>query len=153
MTGAGIVGTGTPVDAVLSEYLPERPDNLLYQAFESETNALLFALLMEHRGDRNPDDAAEEAVYHAGMGIDVDTDEEDTVEWDFPASAVTVYGFDEPVSVAFKGPNTDDREIKLGPSQAPFSLAPEGGLRASKLWYRKPNNTTNDTTINVVALR
>jgi len=155
MTGYGLIGSDTPIDDLLRQYFPGVPENLLYELFENETNALLAALLMELRGDDVDQDVTgdSEAVYYSEPGVEVTSTNEDTVEWDFSADTVIVYGFDAPVSVAFKGPNKADRSIQLTTTQEPFTLSPPGGLKASKLWYRKQTDSGEDTTLNVVALK
>ncbi len=151
----GLIGTDTPIDDLLEQYFPGAPRNLLYEAFEDETNALLAALLMEMRGDDVDQDVSgeTEAVYHSNAGIPVTSTSEETEEWDFMADTVVVYGFDAPLTVAFKSPNKTDRDIPLTSTEAPFSLSPPGGVSTSKLWYRKTTESAADTTLNVLALR
>jgi len=155
MTGYGLIGTDTPIDALLAQSFPGAPRNLLYEAFENETNALLAALLMEMRGDDVDQDVTgeSEAVYYSEPDVDVTGTDEDTVSWEFSADTVVVYGFDAPISVAFKDENKGDRAIPLTVTQEPFTLSPPGGLKASKMWYRKQDNSDPDTTLNVVALK
>lgn len=155
MTNYGLIGTDTPIDDLLEQYFPGAPRNLLYEAFESETNALLAALLMEMRGEDVDQDVTgdSEAVYYSEPNVAVDGIEEGTVEWNFSADTVVVYGFDAPVALAYKAPNKGDRLIPLSPSESPFSLSPPGGLKASTLWYRKQNESDADTTLNVLALK
>jgi len=155
MTGYGLVGSGTPIDDLLEQYFPGAPRNLLYESFENETNALLAALLMEIRGDDVDQDVSgdSEAVYFSRPSVAVESVEEQTVEWDFSADTVVVYGFDAPLTIAYKAPNKGDRFIPLSPAASPFSLSPPGGLAASTLWYRKQTESDANTTLNVLALR
>jgi hypothetical protein len=151
----GLIGTETPVDDLLQQYFPGRPQSALYQAFESEQAALMAALLMEMRGDGIAEDATRdaEAVYYSEPNVAVDTVEESSVEWDFRADSVVLYGFDAPVAVAFKSPNKQNRLIMLSPNDAPFSLSVSGGLGADTVYYRKQTASDADTTMNVLALK
>jgi len=155
MTRYGLIGSETPIDDLLEQYFPGAPRNLLYEAFESETNALLAALLMEMRGDDVDQDVTgdEEAVYYSEPGVAVEDVAQDTVEWNFSADTVVLYGFNAPVTVAYKAPNKENRLIPLSPSESPFSLSPPGGLSASTLWYRKQTESDANTTLNVLALK
>ncbi|WP_058992720.1 hypothetical protein [Haloarcula sp. CBA1127] len=155
MSGYGLIGADTPIDDLLEQYFPGAPRNVLYEAFEDETNALLAALLMEMRGDDIDQNVSgnSEAVYYSEPGVPVDDTDEETVSWDFAADTVVVYGFDSPIVVAFKATNKADRFIPLTPSDAPFSLSPPGGLGASKLWYRKMTEGDASTSLNVLALK
>jgi hypothetical protein len=155
MPDYGLIGTESPIDDLLDQYFPGAPSNLLYEAFEDETNALLAALLMEMRGDDVDQDVSgdSEAVYFSRPGVAVESVEEQTVEWDFSADTVVVYGFDAPLTIAYKAPNKGDRFIPLSPTESPFSLSPPGGLAASTLWYRKQTESDADTTLNVLALK
>lgn len=151
----GLVGTDTPIDDLLEQYFPGAPRNLLYEAFESEQSALLAAMLMELRGEDVDQDVTgdAEAVYYAENGVVVNTTTEDKVEWDFTADAVTIFGFDQPITVAFKDTNKDNREIHLSPSNAPFSVSPPGGLKTSTMWYSKQDTADEDTSLNLLAFR
>ena len=155
MTNYGLIGSETPIDDLLDQYFPGAPPTLLYEAFESEQSALLAALLMEMRGDDVDQDVSgdSEAVYVSKPGVTVTGIEEDNVEWNFSADTVVVYGFDEPIAIAYKSQNKADRLIPLSPAEAPFSLSPPGGLGASTLWYRKQNEGAADTSLNVLALK
>lgn len=151
----GLIGSETPIDDLLDQYFPGAPRNLLYEAFESETNALLAALLMEMRGTDVDQDVTgdSEAVYYSEAGIGVNEIAEKEVSWDFSADSVTVYGFDQPLAIAFKSPNKGDRLIKLSPEEAPFTVAPPDGLGASTVWYRKQTESQTATSFNVLALK
>lgn len=151
----GLIGADTPIDDLLAQYFPDRPSSELYQAFESEQSALMAALLMEMRGDDIDQDVTgqQEAVYFSEPGVEVDSIEEDTVDWQFSADSVVLYGFDATMAVAFKAANKGNRLITLDPDDAPFSLSPPGGLRASQVWYRKKNATDADTSFNLLAFK
>jgi len=150
----GLIGAETPIDDLLEQYFPGRPKSQLYQVFESEQAALMAALLMELRGDDIDQDTSgsEEAVYFSEAGVAVEG-EEQSVEWNFSADTVVIYGLDTTLAVAFKSPNKANRLIKLQPDDAPFSLSPPGGLKAGQVWYRKMNDTDADTSFNVLAFK
>jgi hypothetical protein len=150
----GLIGAETPIDDLLEQYFPGRPKSQLYQVFESEQAALMAALLMELRGDDIDQDTSgsEEAVYFSEAGVAVEG-EEQSVEWNFSADTVVIYGFDATLAVAFKSSNKANRLIKLQPDDAPFSLSPPGGLKAGQVWYRKMNDTDADTSFNVLAFK
>ncbi|NLV08729.1 hypothetical protein GOC74_02095 [Halomicrobium mukohataei] len=154
MTTYGLIGSDTPVDDLLGEYFPGAPNNLLYEVFEDETNALLAALLMEMRGDDIDQGTSgeTEARYYSEPGVVVDEEIEDTVRWDFAASTVVLYGFDEPIVIGMQSPNKANREIPLSPSEAPFSLSQPGGIDTSTVWYRLQEGAAS-TSLNVLALR
>jgi len=150
----GLIGAETPIDDLLEQYFPGRPKSQLYQVFESEQAALMAALLMELRGDDIDQDTSgsEEAVYFSEAGVAVEG-EEQSVEWNFSADTVVIYGFDATLAVAFKSSNKANRLIKLQPEDAPFSLSPPGGLGAAQVWYRQLNDTDADTSFNVLAFK
>lgn len=155
MTNYGLIGADTAVDDLLAQYFPGRPNNLVYEAFESEQSALMAALLMEMRGDDIDQDVSgdKESTYYCEANIPVDSVEEETEQWDFTADTVVVFGFDAPIAIAYKDSNKSNRTIPLTPSEAPFSLSPPGGLGASQLWFSKQSKSDTDTTINVLALK
>jgi hypothetical protein len=155
MTNYGLIGSETPIDDLLDQYFPGAPENLLYEAFESEQAALMAALLMEMRGDDVDQDVSgdSEAVYFSEAGVAVEGIEEQSVAWNFSADTVVIYGFDATLAVAFKAPNKANRLIKLQPDDAPFSLSPPGGLGAAQVWYRKLNDTDANTSFNVLAFK
>ncbi|MCJ0620107.1 hypothetical protein JZX76_11475 [Haloarcula hispanica] len=157
----GTTGTGTAFDLLLNEYFPQRADDALFQAFENETDALLAALLIETQ-KANGDDPEfpqeqrpqnqEASYFTTEQPLPVDSVSEERLDFDFPATSVTIWGFDAPVYVSFKSTG-DQRKIPLTPSESPFNLAPEGGLGASSIWIRKPDESSADTQIKVLALQ
>jgi hypothetical protein len=158
----GSTGTGTAFDLLLNEYFPQRADDALFQAFENETDALLAAVLIELQRQNSgsdpqyPQDQRPESQTASYFTTEepqtVDTVDEKKLDFDFPAKSVTVWGFDEPLYVSFAGTG-DNRRIPLTPAEAPFTVAPEGGLGASSVWVRKPTESSADTQIKVLALQ
>ena len=160
MIGGSSIGPDSQVERILSKYGLEATswgDDLL----EDDTNRLLLALLLEQRGenaleaiDHQPDDSQEAGYFVTEEPLPVvSTNEDDQMlNWGFPASTVTIWGFTEPVYVAFRGEGAN-RKIPLTPSESPFTLSTEGGVNASSIWVRKPDSSTNDTQIKILALQ
>ncbi|SES70195.1 hypothetical protein [Natrinema hispanicum] len=158
MVGGSSIGPNSQVERILSKYGLEATswgDDLL----EDDTNRLLLALLLEQRGenaleaiDHQPDDNQEAGYFVTEEPLPVVSTGEERLNWQFPAKSVTIWGFDEPVYVAFRSEG-DYRKIPLTPSESPFTIAPEGGLDASSVWIRKPSDSSNDTEIKVLALQ
>jgi hypothetical protein len=148
-----LFGQGTPIDDVLAHYFPAGDRaGTLGQLVEDEQTLLLAALLMEMRGDSiDVDTTGDETAEYVSRTVTV-TDSEDSESWDFTADTVVVWGFDEPVTIAFKAQNTNDREIPLTTGQDPFSLSPPGGLSTSEVWFKLGSGVAGDTTINLLAL-
>jgi len=154
----GLIGSETPVDDLLRDYFPNRPRNALYQVFESEQSALLAALVMEMRGESTDSDEADDAeatYWTTEQAVTVGTDDVTTLAWGFPATEVLLYGFDQPIHVAFKGPNQANRDIPLNPGDGdePAEFSPSNGLGASQAWVRTQDSATDATTIKAVAFR
>ncbi|WP_121822835.1 hypothetical protein [Halostella salina] len=157
MSGTGLIGPDSAIDDLLADYFGGRPESWLYQVFESEQAALTAAVLMELRNDgtqrEDPDDA-EARYYSSGIDpIDVESVEGDSISWDFSASTVVVKDFDAPIVIALKNTNKLDREIYLTPDDTPFSISGANGVNTSELWYRKPGQQYDNTSIRVVALK
>jgi hypothetical protein len=146
----GTIGTDTVLDRLLAEYYPSTPNSILYELFENETAMLLGALLMEQRGATG-DNQTGASYYSTETPLAVDSVKEEKESWDFPAQAVTVHGFDEPINLAFSEPGTSDRVIPLKPSQSPFKLSPPNGVGAEAVWYSKQDTSDADTQISVLA--
>lgn len=151
MTSYGLIGSETPIDDLIAEYFGEIPDNVLYDLAEDEGTALLACLLMEMRGEQTDETDDAQATYYSAEGVTVTSTEENSVGWDYAADSVMIYGFDAPLYVAFKDASNTDREIPLSPDNAPFTLAPSGGLGTSEMWYRKQTSDGSDTSFNLVA--
>ncbi|WBE14012.1 hypothetical protein CWS96_gp01 [Saline Natrinema sp. J7-1 virus 1] len=159
----GKMGTGTAIDQLLGDYFPSREGDFWHQAFESETDVLLAALLLEMKrsngddptlpGDQRPDQQeAEYFTTEEPLPVDSTNEDEQSLNWEFPAKSVTLWGFTEPIYVSFRE-SGEFRKIPLTPSESPFTVAPEGGLGASCIWVRKANSDTNDTEIKILALQ
>jgi hypothetical protein len=153
MSGAGswgTIGPDSPIDELLADYFGELPEGWAYELFEDETNALLAALLIEQSG-RNPSETASnlDAVYYSSGedGLDV-TDEEQSKDWDFTATSVALWGWEEPILVAFKDQNRKDRWIPLPKNRATLSFE----TTASEVWYTLQDGAQADTTLNVLAV-
>ncbi|GAB7121221.1 hypothetical protein JCM9743_36930 [Natrinema sp. JCM 9743] len=86
------------------------------------------------------------------LPLPVTTTEENRLNWGFPATSVTVWGFDEPIYVAFRSEG-NYRKIPMAPADSPYHAGPEGGLGASAVWIRKQSSTTADTTVKVKAYK
>lgn len=157
MTNYGLVGSETPIDDLLAQYFPGRPNSVMYDLFESEQTALLAALLMELRGDdvdQTVTGDSEPVYYSTGEDpITVDSAEEDTVEWDFTASTAILYGFDQPIHVAYKAPNKPNRIVALTQRDSPFTLSGVDGINASQLYYRLPEEGATPTSFNLIAVK
>jgi hypothetical protein len=95
----------------------------------------------------------DKAEYFSKPRVTVDSTEEDSVEWEFNAETVVVWGITSEVELAFKQEDEDNRLIPVTGSDSPFSLSPPGGLGAKKLWYSKPDSSVNDTEMNILALK
>jgi len=144
----GLIGTETPVDDLLSQYFPGRPDNLAYQVFESEQTALLAALLLEQQGGggRGDEEVPADASYDAKT-VAVDGKESKT-KWGYQANTVLIMGFAEPLEVAFKQPGKRDRWIPLSASDHdPAEFSPGDGLGASRLWLRTQSDNADSLTV------
>ncbi|ELZ22400.1 hypothetical protein C475_17848 [Halosimplex carlsbadense 2-9-1] len=146
----GLIGSETPIDDLIAEYFGEGPNSLLYEVAEDEGTALLACMLMEMRGQRG-EEADAEAAYYSETDVSVSTTDEKSIAWDYSASSVLIYGFDAPITVAFKPRKRADRDIPLTSAEAPFSVAPPGGLGASELYYRKTSESASNTSFNMVA--
>ncbi|WP_306056967.1 hypothetical protein [Natronococcus wangiae] len=156
----GYIGTNSPIDALLTQYFPGR-DGLLHQLLEDENAALQAAMLvelqrmngndpLEARDDRPDQQQAEYFVTEQPMPVTSVSESDQHINWGFPARSVTVWGFDEPIYVAFRE-SGDNRKIPLDPSDSPYHEAPEGGLHASAIWVRKASEDSNDTTVKIKA--
>lgn len=158
MVGSSTIGPGSQVEQILAKYglkATSWPDDLV----ENDTDRLLLAILLEQRGenalealDTDDDDSQEAAYFVTEDPLPVTEAEEDRLKWGFPATSVTVWGFDEPIYVAFRSEG-DYRKIPLDPSDAPYHAGPEGGLGASAAWIRKRSSETADTTVKVKAYK
>ena len=160
MVGGSSIGPNSQVERILAKYGLEATswgDDLV----ENDTNRLLLALLLEQRGENalealntEADDSQEAGYFVTEEPLPVVSENEDDhhLNWQFPAKSVTIWGFDEPIYVAFRSEG-DYRKIPLTPSESPFTVAPEGGLDASSVWIRKPNSSTNDTQVKILALQ
>ncbi|MGQ3412037.1 hypothetical protein ACT4ML_07205 [Natrinema sp. LN54] len=158
MIGSSTVGPNSPIERVLEDYgvgASSWGEDLV----ENDTERLLLALLLEHRGENavealNPEaeDSQEAAYFVTEDPLPVTTAEENRLKWGFPATSVTVWGFDEPIYVAFRSEG-NYRKIPLEPSDAPYHAGPEGGLGASAAWIRKQSSDTADTTVKVKAYK
>jgi hypothetical protein len=148
-----LIGRGTVIDDILADYFPEESRaGVLGQLVEDEQTLLLAALLVEQRGEPVDQDTtgSREAEYLSRELTA--TAEEDSTSWDWTASTVVLYGFDEPIDIAFKSPGQPDRIIPVTPSEAPFSLAPPGGLDTSEVWYSLGDGASSDTQFTLLAL-
>ena len=158
MVGSSTIGPNSQVERILAKYGLEATswgDDLV----ENDTNRLLLALLLEQRGenaleaiDTQPDDSQEAGYFVTEEPLPVVSTDEERLNWGFPANTVNVWGFDAPIYVAFRSEG-NYRKIPLQPSESPFSVSPEGGIDASSIWVSKPDSTTNDTEIKVLALQ
>lgn len=159
----GPTGTNSKYDRILDEYFPERQGDLLYQLVENETDTLLLAVLYElqelngnnrfeaptaNRPDQHEADywATEEPRW-----IDSTNESDHRINWGFPATSVTIWGFDQPIYVSFRS-NGDNRRIPLEPQDAPFTVAPEGGLDSSLVRFRLPSKESDPTGVKVLAM-
>jgi len=158
MVAGSTIGPNSQVERILAKYGLEAtswPDDIL----ENDTNRLLLALLLEQRGenaleaiDQQSDDSQEAAYFVTEEPLPVTTTEENRLNWGYPATSVTVWGFDEPVYVAFRSEG-EYRKIPLAPSDAPYHAGPEGGLGASSVWISKQSSSTPDTQVKVKAYK
>ena len=158
MIDSSTIGPDSQVERILQDYglsATSWPDDLV----ENDTDRLLLALLLEQRGESaleatntESEDRQEAAYFVTEEPLPVTSTEEGQLNWGFPASSVTIWGFDAPVYVAFRS-NGNNRRIPLTPSESPFNLAPEGGLDSSMIRIRKPTEESNDTEIKVLALK
>lgn len=158
----GQAGTNTKFDQVLEQYFPGRQGDLIGQLAESETDALLLAILLElqEQGGNNEWEAPNEQrpdqhqadyfVTEEPLPVESTNESEQKINWGFPATSVTVWGFDEPIYVAFRS-NGDDRKIPLDPADAPFTLAPEGGIETSLARFRLPTDSSTSTEVKILA--
>lgn len=147
------IGTNTYIDNLLAEYLPPERANhsMISEVFESERNALLFAILTELRGNTATAEDNETANYISTNQV-AESDEQ-SVNWGFSAGTVVLYGFDQPIQVAFKEPGTPGREITLNPDDGdePAEFAPLGGLNTAEMWFKTTPAATGDTVIRTLA--
>lgn len=159
----GPKGTSTKYDQVLDQYFPQRSGDLLYQLVENQTDTLLLAVLYELQRmneGRDPnfptDDRPEQQepdyfTTEQPLPVTSVNESEHSLNWGFPAKSVTLWGFDEPIYVSFRG-SGDHRRIPLEPQDAPFQVGPEGGLGASGVQLRKPSDDGGDTQVKILAL-
>lgn len=158
MIGSSTIGPNSPIEQVLADYGIDA-SSWTEDIVESDTERLLLALLLEQRGENavealNPEseDTQEAAYFVTEEPLPVTTTEENRLKWGYPATSVTVWGFDEPIYVAFRSEG-DYRKIPLEPSDSPYHAGPEGGLGASAAWISKQSSETNDTTVKVKAYK
>jgi len=85
--------------------------------------------------------------YSTEEPIAVDSVQEDSIEWDFLSEEVAVYGFDQPIYIAFNDPENNNRLIPLDANDESFSM----GIATRKLWYRLPSGSSTPTSIRVIA--
>ncbi|AFO58418.1 MULTISPECIES: hypothetical protein [unclassified Natrinema] len=156
MIGSSTVGPNSPIERVLADYGVDA-SSWGEDFLEDDTERLLLALLLEHRGENavealNPesDDNREAAYFVTEEPLPVTATDEERLNWGFPATSVTIWGFTEPIYVAFRS-DGDFRKIPLEPGNAPYHEAPQGGLGASSAWIRKRSDDTNDTQVIVKA--
>jgi len=91
---------------------------------------------------------SEDSGYYATeQPVAVDSFQEETIEWDFLAEEVAVFGYDKPIYIAFNDPENSNRLIPLNPKEESFSM----GISTRKLWYRLPSPNADPTSIKVVA--
>ncbi|WP_254763352.1 hypothetical protein [Natrinema marinum] len=156
MVGSSTFGPDSQVERILAKYGLEAtswPDDLV----ENDTNRLLLAQLLEQRGenaleaiDHQSEDSQEAPYFVTEEPLPVTSTDEERLNWGFSATSVTIWGFTEPIYVAFRSEG-DYRKIPLEPGNAPYHEAPEGGLGASSVWIRKRSDSTNDTQVIVKA--
>lgn len=150
-------------------YLSERIDQLGDEAREfgsvgehlQRQNELLEILATEAVGGESSyvdtsDDSPESrgsGQYSAYAGITV-TDDEQAVGWNFMADAVAVKGFDQPILVAFKGPDNDARWIDLRPDEDDgFSIGGDVSIDTGRCFFTLAPNATAETQITVIAIK
>ncbi|DAC85275.1 hypothetical protein [Natrinema versiforme] len=158
MVGESTIGPDSQVERILDDYglgATSWPDDLV----ENDTDRLLLALLLEQRGqnalealDTADDDSREAGYFVTEDALPVTSTDEEKLNWGFSADSVTVWGFDEPLNIAFRSEG-EYRKIPLQPSESPFTVAPEGGIDASSAWIRKMSSDASDTTVKVLALQ
>ncbi|ELY99478.1 hypothetical protein [Natrialba asiatica] len=182
MIGSSTIGPNSPIEQVLADYGIDA-SSWTEDIVENDTERLLLALLLEQRGENavealNPEseDTQEAAYFVTEEPLPVTSTEENRLKWGYPATSVTVWGFDEPIYVAFRSEfdepiyvafrsefdepiyvafrsEGDYRKIPLEPSGSPYHAGPEGGLGASAAWISKQSSETNDTTVKVKAYK
>jgi len=148
MTGVGTIGTETAIDDLLAEYYPTTPNSLLYELFENETAMLVGALLMETRGTVKGHEG-QGANYHSERRS-IAAGESVEIELDLVAKSVTLYDYEEPIEVAFKGTDSENRTLPLDPANgvAPSDFDPSSGLGTESVWIRNVGSAT--TAVQVV---
>lgn len=164
MSGTPRFSTNTKYDQVLDQYFPERRNDLLYQLVENQTDTLLLAILfrleqmddgtdpMVPTEDRPDQQEADLHVTEDPMPVTSHREGEQVLNWGFPATSVTVWGFDEPIRVAFES-SGDRRRVPMHPEYEPFTFAPEGGFGASEARVRKWSEDSEDTTVMILAVK
>lgn len=80
--------------------------------------------------------------------VSVDSTKEASTSWDFVADTVAVYGFDQPIYIAFNDNNDNNRLIPLAVDDDPFNIS----INTDTIWYRLQSAGTA-TDLNIVALK
>ncbi|ELY68141.1 hypothetical protein C489_09065 [Natrinema versiforme JCM 10478] len=158
MMGSSTIGPDSPIERVLEDY-GVGASSWSEDLVESDTERLLLALLLEQRGenaleaiDSGAEDTQEAAYFVTEEPRPVTSTEESRCKWGYPATSVTVWGFDEPIYVAFRSEG-NYRKIPLDPRDAPYNAGPEGGLGASAAWISKQSEGDSDTTVKLKAYK
>ncbi len=101
MIGSSTVGPNSPIERVLADYGVDA-SSWGEDLVEDDTERLLLALLLEHRGENavealNPesDDNREAAYFVTEEPLPVTSTDEERLNWGFPATSVTIWGFTE----------------------------------------------------------
>lgn len=158
----GEIGVDGPVAAVIRRQFPTYPESRIRQMFSDPSTALLAALVEQNASpntsaetERNP-----EAEYFAqeftvtadgprvtdseGNVTEPDYVDGKKVDLGYVVSEFDLRGFTEDVMVAFKGPNTTNRDIKYRAQDEPVA-----GIDAETryVWLWRADSASSDPTV------
>lgn len=154
------IGTNTYIDQLLDDYVP--PEQRGSQLFEDETNALLYATIVELQALRasmsGDADAARSVVEIVRQDLDGSSESEGTyhsfsetvsssnynasepdVDLDWTATEIDIRTT-EPIVVAFSNPANDENRIEYSSADSPIAGIP---VRTSKVWVWKQSGAAD----------
>ena len=106
---------------------------------------------MELRGEGFTGEETESEASYFSSTVEIGGEYEKVAQWDFSASSVQLYNLSKAVTVAFKSPSLDHRDIPVDPDMghSPAEWSPSNGIGASQIWAKTDDGSTQ--TAQVVA--
>lgn len=147
-------GPDATVERVLADYGLD-VETWAGDAFESDVERLLLALLLEQQGTESIQQAEIETIAsqnsrqqgnpdYLSRSVTA-TNEPNEIDLEFQASTLVARGFSDVVYVAFESPNSSDLRIRLDPNDGdePFALSPGDSFEFGSVYYGRPDGSTD----------